>query len=227
MEEIVPFDLQRLFIGDAPPLFYLEIAFRTGVIWLWTMLLLRWIGGRSVSQMSMVEFLLVIALGSSVGDSMFQADLPLFHAMLVIFLVVLFDKGVDLAFRHSATVKRLVDGTPTEVVRDGYLVRQGLDARGLGPAEVMELLRLRGITNLGEVEHAFLEPSGEVSTFRYAAPRPGLRIVPPLELRDPAPPPPGAAACCATCGHPAPAGTAAPCAECGKDRFTALETART
>ena len=67
MDQITAFDWQRLFIGDEPPLFLLEIVFRIAVIWPWTMVLLRWIGGRSISQLSLVEFLLVIAPGSAVG----------------------------------------------------------------------------------------------------------------------------------------------------------------
>ncbi|MFC6496274.1 hypothetical protein ACFP8Z_01285 [Gemmobacter lanyuensis] len=45
METVVPFDLQRMVLGDQPPLFLAEILFRIAVIWPWTMLLLRWIGG--------------------------------------------------------------------------------------------------------------------------------------------------------------------------------------
>ena len=65
MDQITAFDWQRIFVGDEPPLFLLEIVFRIAVIWPWTMILLRWIGGRSISQLSLVEFLLVIALGSA------------------------------------------------------------------------------------------------------------------------------------------------------------------
>lgn len=80
MDAITPFDWFRLFLGEDPPLFYLEIVFRILVIWIWTMVLLRWIGGRSISQLSVVEFLLVIALGSAVGDAMFYPEVPLAHA---------------------------------------------------------------------------------------------------------------------------------------------------
>ena len=62
----VPFDLQRMFFGDYPPLFYAEVAFRVVVIYGYTLVLIRWIGGRGVAQLSMVELLLVIALGALV-----------------------------------------------------------------------------------------------------------------------------------------------------------------
>jgi uncharacterized membrane protein YcaP (DUF421 family) len=200
MNEIVPFDSVRMFWGSAPLLFYLEIAVRVTVIWLWTVLMLRWVGGRSVSQMSVVEFLLVIALGSAVGDPMFQPDVPLFHAMLVILLVVLADKAVDHAFQNWTNAKRIVDGSPTEVLRDGHLSMAGLQAEKLGAAEVMEFLRLKGVRNLGQVEFAFLEPSGELSVFRYGKPRPGLSIVPPLEMQRTTTGDGTSDLCCVNCG---------------------------
>lgn len=200
MDQITPFDLERMIFGTHPALFYLEIAVRVVIIWLWTVVLLRWVGGRGISQMSVVEFLLVIALGSAVGDAMFYPDVPLLQAMLVILLVVLADKGIDIAFRKSSRAKRLVDGTPTEVLRDGHLRQAGLASQGIGPTEVKEHLRMKGIRNLGQVEYAFMEPSGELSVFPFPQARPGLPIVPPQELAPPAALNAASVTCCANCG---------------------------
>lgn len=219
MDEIIPFDWHRMLLGDAPPLFLLEILFRVTVMWLWAAVLLRWIGGRSISQMSIVEFLLVIALGSAVGDPMFAPDVPLTHGMLVILLVVLLDKGLDAAIRRWPKAKTFVDGRPVEVLRDGRILCDGLMARGLGTLEVMEMLRLQGVENLGNLRRAYLEPSGELSLFRFDSPRPGLAIVPPVELTDPPPPGPDDQPCCLNCGDlPAVAGDVCDC--CGEDRWT-------
>lgn len=200
MDQTIPFDLQRMIFGTHPPLFYFEIAVRVVIIWLWTVVLLRWVGGRSISQMSVVEFLLVIALGSAVGDAMFYPDVPLLHAMLVILLVVLADKAIDYAIRKWSRAKRIVDGKPIEVLRDGHLRQAGMDAQGVGATEVKELLRLKGVRNLGQVERAFMEPSGSLSVFPVSDPRPGLPIVPPQELAKPPAPDAASPICCATCG---------------------------
>ncbi len=224
MDQIVPFDPDRMIWGTAPALIYVEIVVRVVIIWIWTVLLLRWVGGRSISQMSVVEFLLVIALGSAVGDSMFQPDVPLLHAMLVILLVVLADKTVDVAFRNWSEAKRLIDGKPTEILRDGHLCLAGLTAQSVGPTEVMEMLRLAGVRNLGQVEYAYMEPSGTVSVFPYSRPRKGLSIVPPLELRQLPKPQNGFVACCIYCGLVRPL-SALNCLECGKTEVTNAELA--
>ncbi|WP_103174566.1 hypothetical protein [Paracoccus sp. SY] len=66
-DSVVPFDLLRMFVGDHPPLFYPEVLFRTLLIYSYTLGLIRWIGGRSVAQLSTTAMLHVIALSSAVG----------------------------------------------------------------------------------------------------------------------------------------------------------------
>lgn len=51
-EAIRVFDLERIFLGDKPLLYALEILFRTAVIFLYTLLLLRWMGKRGMSQLT-------------------------------------------------------------------------------------------------------------------------------------------------------------------------------
>jgi hypothetical protein len=55
-EPVTAFDLGRMFFGDEPPLFLAEIAIRTIIIYVYTLLLIRWIGSRSIGQLSLVEF---------------------------------------------------------------------------------------------------------------------------------------------------------------------------
>lgn len=222
LDDVVPFDLQRMFLGDAPPLFFLEIAFRTVLILLWTAALLRWIGGRSISQLSIIEFLLVIALGSAVGDAMFYPEVPLLHAMLVILVVILADKAMDLAMRRSPRAKEIIDGRPVEVLRNGRILTGGLTDRGIGPTELAEMLRTHRVENLGQVRLAYLEPSGVVSVFPARDPRPGLCIVPPPDIDAPAPLTAGDTPCCITCGSQARQADGC-CGDCGGDGWTAAK----
>lgn len=186
MDQIVEaFDWQRIFLGDEPPLFLLEIAFRTTVIYVYTLILLRWLGGRAIGQLSMVEFLLVIALGSAVGDAMFSADVPLLHAMLVITIVVVANKGLDALVARSAKAERVIDGVAKELVRDGVVCESFLMNADLSESELFRKLRTEGIEHLGQVAHAYLEPDGMLTVFRSRDVRPGLPIVPPWEIQPP------------------------------------------
>lgn len=185
------FDWKRMLIGDEPPLFLLEIAFRTAVVYLYAMLLLRWLGSRTIGQLSTIEFLLVIALGSAVGDAMFYPDVPLLHALLVITVVVVANKGLDILIARNATAERAIDGIPEEAVRDGVVCRDFIDSTTLSENELFQQLREHGIEQLGEVAHAYVETDGVLTVFKSEEPRPGLPIVPPWEIEQPAEVKPG------------------------------------
>ena len=221
-DPVIPFELKRMFLGEAPLLFYVEIAVRTVIIYGYTLGLIRWIGGRSVTQLSMVDLLLVIALGSAVGDATFYPDVPMLQAMLVITVIVCLNKLIDNLIERYDTAKRLIDGRTVAVVRDGRIVRQGLILRDISALELKSLLRLKGVSNLGQVEFAFHESGGGLSVFHRDTPVPGLPIVPPQDveplasLSDAAP---DTQACCVNCGSLRRAELVTPvtrCTDCGR-----------
>lgn len=228
METVTAFDIQRMIFGDQPPLFLLEIGFRTIVIYAYTLILLRWLGSRTVGQLSTVEFLLVIALGSAVGDAMFYPDVPLVHAMLVVTIVVVANKALDMLIARSRRAEEVIDGKPREVIRDGVLTRTFLATRTVSREELFQQLREHGIEQLGEVWRAYIEKDGQLTVFRTgdAAPA-GLRIVPPSQI-DPhlrvQPTHNRIPTVCATCGHDFEGEIQ--CRNCGANRWTTASKRR-
>ncbi|GAA4006912.1 DUF421 domain-containing protein [Deinococcus rubellus] len=208
-------------MGDAPPLFYLEIAFRTLVVFIWLIVLLRATGRRSLAQLSAIEFAIVIALGSAVGDPMFYPEVPLLHAMLVMALVVGLQHGMALLIRRSERMETLIEGRPSELVHGGRLRLSELEHAKLSREDVCETLRNQSVRQLGEVQRAYFEQNGQLSLFTYPSGKapPGLPIVPPWDLEPPSIVPPGtihnAPLACLSCGALA-AGGVVPgrCSDC-------------
>lgn len=227
MENIVPFEAGRIWFDGAPRLFLLEIVFRSTFAYLYCFLLIRLLNARAVAQMSMTDMILVIALGSAVGDLTFYEDVPIFHALVAITVIVLLTKFADRAIHNQDFLKRALANSPVMLVREGVIAMEGASRRDLNTLEVMELLRIHGVRNLGEVEWAFMEAGGQLSVFLFDAARPGLRIVPPLDMQParapPAPPQEGAQAACRCCGltTAALARKDADCPNCGQNEWLA------
>lgn len=205
-DPVIPFDLVRMFVGTEPPVFYLEILVRTCVVYTYALILIRWVGGRGIAQMSTVEFLLVIALGSAVGDAMFYPQVPLFHAMLVITAVVLINKALDILIFRFRPVEKIINGRTAKVIHDGVIAADIMRYAKIGKSELLEGLRQAGFVNLGEVRRGYLETSGRFSFFRMDEPRPGLAVEPAWDVAPPSIKGPGA--------H-VPAKTPMVCVDCG------------
>lgn len=232
MEQAVQiFDWERLLVGDEPPLFFLEILFRTLFVYIYTMILLRWLGSRTIGQLSSIEFLLVIALGSAVGDAMFYPDVPLLHALAVITIVVFANKGLDLLVSKSRRAEVAVDGKPLEAIRDGTINRSFLEGVGMTNLELFQQLRANGVEDLGQVRRAYLETNGTLSVFKTTTAPRGLPIIPPWEIQTPTtlsagdtPGRPGKFAC-ERCGQVKHVATVAPpgkCSNCAHQTLVVL-----
>ena len=166
-EQVTPLDLERMFVGTQPPLFVLEIVVRVLLIYGFAAVMIRLMGKRGRRELSPFELLVVIALGSATGDSMFYPDVPILHAWMVILVVVACDVGMaHLQYRY-VRVQRFVESTPRLVIRDGTVDSDALGAELLRLDELYSMLREKGVSNTGEVRYGFLELSGELGLVRY------------------------------------------------------------
>jgi uncharacterized membrane protein YcaP (DUF421 family) len=165
--EITPFDWHRMFIGDIEWLYLLEIVFRTIVMYAYGFLLVRLIGKRAMRELTPFEYIIIIAMGSSMGDPMFMPDIPLLHCMVVLTVVL----GLNRLF-HSITsrtghVEDRLKGFTDLIIKDGRIDIRTIKHEDFTLKELRSQLRIKGIKNLGEVRYAFVEPNGELSIFKY------------------------------------------------------------
>jgi len=176
--ETITEQLGRIFWGDKSLWFLVEIAFRTSIIFGYTLVLLRFMGKRGLGQLSFFEFAIIVSLGSAVGDPMFYDDVPLIHVMLVITIVISLHQLLTVITRKNELVEKFVEGETQLLVDRGSIDSQQLMRERLSREELFELLRTEGISHLGQVRQAFLEPTGKLSVIRWKPSRSGLSTLP-------------------------------------------------
>lgn len=163
MEPVTPLDWHRMFLGEEPPLYLLEIVVRITAIYLFAVVMMRVMGKRGQGQFSPFEYVVIIALGSATGDAMFYPEVPILYAWVVIAVVVLLDRLLAWMQTRSRATNRFVEGTPRLLVHDGQVLREALHDELIRPDELMGMLRENGVRDVGDVEYAFLERSGSLS----------------------------------------------------------------
>jgi uncharacterized membrane protein YcaP (DUF421 family) len=178
------FDLRRIFIGDLSWGLAFEIVFRTLVMYVFALFLLRVIGNRGLGQLSPFEYAIIFAMGAAVGDPMFYPELPLLHGMLVLTGIVALNRIMVNLSNRNDRIEAFIEGKPYRLVKDGQLDLDGMNQAALSREEVFMQMRHAGVRQLGEVERAYIELDGEVSTFLFSLKeiRPGMPIVPPWDV---------------------------------------------
>lgn len=177
------FDLIRIFFGTQPALIYLEIALRTVFLYLFTLVVIRLLGKRSAGELTVVDVVLVVALGSAVGDPMFYPEVPILHGMLVITLIGGLQRlGLYFANRNKE-VDEFLKGRPSLVVVDGVINLEGLEEVGISKREIFKMARQQGYRNLGEIRRMYIETDDKPSIYEFEPDqiRPGLQFEPPWE----------------------------------------------
>ncbi|MHA6727533.1 DUF421 domain-containing protein [Chryseobacterium sp. A301] len=165
------FDLQKMFFGDFGIQIYLEIILRVFVIMTYTILMIRWIGKRVVGGIGSTDILLIVAMGSSVGDATFYPSIPLAVSLSVITLIALFQKiYVSIEIKYEP-VRKFTHPKVTKLVENGQLLKENFKLDDIDENEVYMLLRQQGIEYLSEIKYAYYEESGEISIYKFENPK--------------------------------------------------------
>lgn len=157
-------ELYTIFFGahlDIPHLF--AIVFRTGFMYLYTILNVRLMDKRSLGLLTPFEIIVIIALGSAVGDPMFYRDIPLIHGMLVISTIVFFEHLISRLTTKSPLAEHFFNGEPVLLIKDGVVSYEEIYKQNITKKELHSILRLHGVKKISDVDLALLEPSGNVS----------------------------------------------------------------
>lgn len=178
------FDLQRIFIGDLPILFLVEIALRTTILYLYSLGIIRVLGQRSAGQLTPVDVVVIVALGSCVGDPMFYPNVPILHGLVVITLIVGLQRLGLYWANHHEKIDRWIKGNPSLVVVNGVLNLDKLANLGISKRELFQLARQKGYRQLGEIRRMYIERDEKPSIYGFAEDqvRPGLPFEPPWEV---------------------------------------------
>lgn len=161
------FDPVRMFLGDDFSFgFTIEIVFRTTIMYLYTLGIVRVIGKRGLGHLSPFELVIIVALGSSVGDPMFYDDVPLLHGIVVITVVIFLQRMLQEVTERSPKLEEIFESKARKMISDGELDREALEKENLSERELFSALRQREVEHLGQVRLAFLEPSGEITVFK-------------------------------------------------------------
>ena len=117
--------------------------------------------------MTPVEMLLIVAIGSAVGDVMFYPSIALIYAALIVVTVIVLQFATSRLKLKWNMFELFVNSRPNLLVHNGEVVTKALETENLTLSELESSLRLKGIRNIGEVEYAYLELDGNISVFKY------------------------------------------------------------
>jgi uncharacterized membrane protein YcaP (DUF421 family) len=180
MDDFQVFDFHRIFLGETPASFLIEIVFRTVVMYSYTILLLRLLGKRGMGQLSTLELAIIISFGSAIGDPMMGVDIPIFHGMVVVTTVAILQVGMERVINRHKKVELVMEGRASCLVDNGLIQLACLKENNMSHEDLMRSLRSSQVEQLGLINKAFFETSGNISVIFLPKSKfkPGLTTLP-------------------------------------------------
>jgi len=171
-------DWLRMFIGEVPPAFFIEVVLRMIFVYLLLLFSMRLLGKRMASQLTRNELAALVSLAGAMGVPLLAPDRGLLPPVLVAVVVVSLSRLLAfLSFKNQKT-EGVIHGKIDILVNDSVMNVERMMATRITRERIMAQLRSEKIMHLGEVQKLFIEANGNFTLIRTDKPKPGLAVLP-------------------------------------------------
>lgn len=177
-EEIFLSDISRILFGNAPVDFTLEVLFRTIIIYLTLIVILRIMGKRMSGQLTISELAVMVTLGAIVSAPMQIPERGILQGVAVLIFALAFQRGLNYVTAKSKSAEKLIQGEEAILVKEAVMQINEMASNHISKQQLFASLRNAGIYNLGEIDRVYLEACGLFSIFPSKNPKPGLSLFP-------------------------------------------------
>ncbi len=166
-----------------------EKALRSVLVYGFLLIALRVLGKREISQQNTLDLLVILLVANAVQNGVIGVDNSVTGAVVGATILFGLNRMFNgLAYRYP-WADRLLDGSPSYLIRDGQLVNSTLKHEQISSPELRSLARRQGYESLAEIGTAILETDGMV-TFVKKGKRYDPAEFPPTPARRRSPRPP-------------------------------------
>lgn len=144
----------------------LATFFRSIIIYIIVLIVMRLMGKREIGQMQPFELAISIMIADLASIPMTDIGIPISNGIIPIMGLLVMHLVISVLNMKSGTLRGLICGKPTILIYRGKIDEEKLRAERLTLNELEEKLRSNNVMNLGDVEYAILETSGDISVIQ-------------------------------------------------------------
>ncbi len=140
---------------------------RTAILYLTLIAGVRLMGKRQVGELEPAELVLTLLVADLAAVPMQDFGIPLLFGLLPILVLLCLTMILSVLTMKNVRLRTLLCGRPSIVIDCGELLQKEMARTRMTVDELMEELRLQGITDISTVQYAILETNGKLSTILY------------------------------------------------------------
>ena len=141
--------------------------FRTLILYLVLILVIRLMGKRQIGEMEPAEFVVTMLVANLAAIPMQDGGIPLYSGLVPILTVLGLELVLSWLTLRSQGFRRILCGKPVILIENGRILQQQLRQTRITMDELMGHLREKDVLSPRHVQYAILETNGTLSVFPY------------------------------------------------------------
>ena len=158
--------------------YMLVIFIRTIVLYILVLVVMRLMGKREIGQMQPFELAIAIMIADLASTPMADSGIPITNGIIPILGLLFMHLIISIMNLKSIKIREIICGKPAILIYRGKIDEEVLKRENFTINELQERLRGNNVVNIGDVEYAILETSGQVNVIQ----KPEKRNVTPEDL---------------------------------------------
>lgn len=150
-----------------------DIAIRAVVSIVVLFLLAKLLGNKQIKQLSFFDYVVGISIGSIAAEMATNTEVPQHFSVIAMLIYTLISMLVGFISLKSVKGRRFIEGTPIVLIENGKIIYKKLAKAQMTVNSLLAECRFAGYFDIGQIDTAVLETSGEVSIL----PKPSAKTV--------------------------------------------------
>lgn len=144
----------------------LIIFIRSILLYIIVLIVMRLMGKREIGQLQPFELAISIMIADLASIPMTDTGIPIFNGIIPILGLLIMHLLISIINLKSSKAREIICGRPSILIYRGKINEKNLKKERFTINELEERLRGNNVINLGDVEYAILETSGQVTVIQ-------------------------------------------------------------
>jgi uncharacterized membrane protein YcaP (DUF421 family) len=140
-----------------------ESFLRGSCVYLSLLVLFRVILKRQGGSIGLPDLMLVVLVSECVSPALSAEAKSVSNGLACVLSLLFWNYALDKLAHHWPWLERRLEPRPVQLVKDGQILRENLDAESMSDDELMAQLRQNGIDDVRKAKAVFIESEGTVS----------------------------------------------------------------
>lgn len=136
---------------------------RTIILYILVLVVMRFMGKREIGQLQPFELAISIMIADLATIPMAETGIPISNGIVPILGLLVMHLAISVTNLKSIKMREIICGKPAILIYRGRIQESIMKKERFTINELEERLRGYNVTNIGDIEYAILETSGQIS----------------------------------------------------------------